>query len=65
MLSHSRAILRRTRPSAWSGAPTGRIPNHNAVPNDGELVDLIAEIAPDARTRQLMLVDNPAKLFGF
>jgi predicted TIM-barrel fold metal-dependent hydrolase len=40
-------------------------PNHNAVPNDGELVDLIAEIAPDARTRQLMLVDNPARLFGF
>ena len=40
-------------------------PNHNAVPNDGELVDLIAEIAPDAKTRQLMLVDNPAKLFGF
>jgi 2-pyrone-4,6-dicarboxylate lactonase len=40
-------------------------PNHNAVPNDGELVDLIAEIAPDARTRQLMLVENPARLFGF
>ena len=40
-------------------------PNHNAVPNDGELVDLIAEIAPDAKTRQLMLVDNPTRLFGF
>ena len=40
-------------------------PNHNAVPNDGELVDLIPEIAPDERTRRLMLVDNPAKLFGF
>jgi len=40
-------------------------PNHKAVPNDGELVDLIAEIAPDARTRQLMLVENPARLFGF
>ena len=40
-------------------------PNHTAVPNDGELVDLIAQIAPDARTRQLMLVDNPTKLFGF
>jgi 2-pyrone-4,6-dicarboxylate lactonase len=40
-------------------------PNHKAMPNDGELVDLIAEIAPDARTRQLMLVDNPTKLFGF
>jgi 2-pyrone-4,6-dicarboxylate lactonase len=40
-------------------------PNHTAVPNDGELVDLIEEIAPDAKTRQLMLVDNPTKLFGF
>jgi predicted TIM-barrel fold metal-dependent hydrolase len=40
-------------------------PNHKAVPNDGELVDLIAEIAPDERTRRLMLVENPARLFGF
>jgi 2-pyrone-4,6-dicarboxylate lactonase len=40
-------------------------PNHTAVPNDGELVDLIEEIAPDAKTRQLMLVDNPTRLFGF
>ena len=40
-------------------------PNHSAVPNDGELVDLIAEIAPDLKTRQLMLVHNPTKLFGF
>jgi predicted TIM-barrel fold metal-dependent hydrolase len=40
-------------------------PNHTAVPNDGDLVDLIPEIAPDAKTRQLMLVDNPARLFGF
>jgi predicted TIM-barrel fold metal-dependent hydrolase len=40
-------------------------PNHNAMPNDGDLVDLIADIAPDERTRRLMLVDNPAKLFGF
>ena len=27
--------------------------------------DLIAEIAPEAKTRQLMLVDNPARLYGF
>ena len=40
-------------------------PNHNAVPNDGDLVDLIAAIAPDVKKRQLMLVDNPTKLFGF
>jgi 2-pyrone-4,6-dicarboxylate lactonase len=40
-------------------------PNHKTIPNDGELVDLIAEIAPDDKTRRLMLVDNPARLFGF
>jgi len=40
-------------------------PNHSAVPNDGDLVDLIPQIAPDERTRRLMLVDNPTRLFGF
>ncbi len=42
-------------------------PNHKPgeVPNDGELVDLIGAIAPDTRTRQLMMVDNPTRLFGF
>ena len=42
-------------------------PNHKpgAVPNDGALTDLIAEIAPDAKTRQRMMVDNPTRLFGF
>ncbi len=40
-------------------------PNHKAVPNDGDLVDLIAAIAPDETIRHKMLVENPAKLFGF
>jgi predicted TIM-barrel fold metal-dependent hydrolase len=40
-------------------------PNHFAVPNDGDLVDLIAEIAPNEATRHKMMVDNPARLFGF
>jgi len=40
-------------------------PNHFAVPNDGDLVDLIAAIAPNEATRLKMMVDNPAKLFGF
>lgn len=40
-------------------------PNHHAVPDDGGLLDLIPEIAVDERTRRLMLVENPAKLFGF
>ena len=35
------------------------------MPNDGQLVDSIAEIAPAEATRRRMLVDNPAELFGF
>jgi D-galactarolactone isomerase len=34
-------------------------------PDDALLVDLLADWAPDERTRQRILVDNPAELFGF
>lgn len=40
-------------------------PNVRLMPDDGQLVDAIAEIAPDAATRQRMLVDNPAAFFRF
>jgi 2-pyrone-4,6-dicarboxylate lactonase len=39
------------------------IPGH--TPNDGDLVDLLAEFAPDEQTRKKILVDNPAALYGF
>ena len=35
------------------------------MPNDGELLDLLAEWVPDERTRNMILVDNPAELYGF
>jgi predicted TIM-barrel fold metal-dependent hydrolase len=35
------------------------------MPNDGELLDLLAVWAPDAATRKQILVDNPARLYGF
>ncbi|MFL6934721.1 MAG: amidohydrolase family protein [Xanthobacteraceae bacterium] len=40
-------------------------PNVRRMPNDGELVDLIPEIAVNETTRRRMLVDNPAEFFGF
>ena len=40
-------------------------PHVRIMPNDGMLVDLTAEIAPDQRVRKRMLVDNPAEFFGF
>jgi 2-pyrone-4,6-dicarboxylate lactonase len=39
-------------------------PNVEGVPDDGVLVDLIAEFANEAQ-RQALLVDNPQKLYGF
>ena len=34
------------------------------VPNEGDLLNLLGEIAPDAETRRAILVDNPARLYG-
>lgn len=36
-----------------------------AMPNDGDLVDLIPLWLPDARSQKLALVDNPTSLYGF
>lgn len=33
--------------------------------NDGDLIDLLCEFAPDEKIRKKILVDNPAALYGF
>jgi 2-pyrone-4,6-dicarboxylate lactonase len=35
------------------------------MPNDGDLLDLFCAWVPDQATRKRILVDNPAKLYGF
>ena len=35
------------------------------MPNDGELVELLYRYLPDEAERQQVLVDNPARLYGF
>ncbi|MEX0921707.1 MAG: amidohydrolase family protein [Rhodovibrionaceae bacterium] len=35
------------------------------MPNDGALLDLLADWAPDSALRRRILVDNPAALYGF
>ncbi|HVG51081.1 MAG TPA: amidohydrolase family protein [Xanthobacteraceae bacterium] len=39
--------------------------NDRAMPNDGDLVDLLSEWIPDAATRKRILVDNACELYGF
>ena len=36
----------------------------DAMPDDGELLSLLADWIPDATTRTRVLVDNPAALYG-
>jgi 2-pyrone-4,6-dicarboxylate lactonase len=40
-------------------------PNVRHMPDDGDLIDLLAEFAPDPATRDRILVDNPARLYDF
>jgi len=35
------------------------------MPNDGDLLDMVADYAPDAGARRKILADNPAALYGF
>ena len=45
--------------------PHGNTFTPGRVPNEGDLLDLLAVIAPDEALRKRILVDNPARLFGF
>lgn len=38
-------------------------PNVRHMPDDGDLVDLLAQFAPDEATRNRILVDNPRRLY--
>ena len=38
---------------------------HHHMPDDGDLMDLLLESVPDDATRNRILADNPAKLYGF
>lgn len=40
-------------------------PNVRQVPDDGDLLDVLADFAPDARVRYQLLVTNPQKLYDF
>jgi D-galactarolactone isomerase len=40
-------------------------PTEKEKPDDATLFDLLSEWAPDEATRRRILVDNPAKLYGF
>jgi 2-pyrone-4,6-dicarboxylate lactonase len=40
-------------------------PNHTHIPDDGQLVDILSQIAPSPAALQALMVDNPQRLYRF
>lgn len=47
------------------GSDWPHVMQYKPMPNDGGLLDALAEWAPEPAQRRLILVDNPARLYGF
>lgn len=59
------SLVRHAPDRALWGTDWPHVNLHGPMPDDGVLVDLLAQIAPEERTRHRILVDNPVSLFGF
>ena len=47
------------------GSDWPHVANWGVMPNVGDLLDLLADWAPEAALRHRVLVENPARLYGF
>ena len=47
------------------GSDWPHVMHKGPMPNDGDLTDLVSDWVPDEALRQRVLVENPAKLYGF
>jgi predicted TIM-barrel fold metal-dependent hydrolase len=45
--------------------PHSEVMEPNRMPNDGDLIDMLLDYAPDEAIRRMILVDNPRSLFDF
>jgi 2-pyrone-4,6-dicarboxylate lactonase len=58
-------VARRPDRIVWGSNWLHPVHSHGPMPNDGDLVDLIPLWVPDPADQQRMLVENPARLYGF
>jgi predicted TIM-barrel fold metal-dependent hydrolase len=67
IVSLARALIARAPDRIIWGTdwPHSNIFKPGGVPNDGDLMDMMLDFAPDEADRRRILVDNPARLFGF
>ncbi len=58
-------VLAKAAPERMLWASNWPHPSVKEKPDDAALLDLLLDWAPDERTRNRILVDNPAELYGF
>jgi 2-pyrone-4,6-dicarboxylate lactonase len=61
----ARALIAANRQRVLWGSDWPHVMVKNAMPNDGDLCDLLSSWIPDSAIREQVLVKNPAKLYGF
>jgi len=61
----ARALVERVPERLVWGSDWPHVKISKQMPNDGDLVDLLAEWIPDSDRRRQILVDNPDTLYGF
>ncbi len=64
-LPFARALVRRAPDRIIWGSDWPHPNISGVMPNDGDLVDLLPRMIDDETTLQKVLVDNPARLYGF
>jgi predicted TIM-barrel fold metal-dependent hydrolase len=65
MIPFAQALIEATPDRVLWGTDWPHPNIEGVMPNDGDLVDLLGRYAPDADTLHRILVDNPARLYGF
>lgn len=59
------ALLEAATPQVIWGSDWPHVMVKGSMPNDGDLADLLSGWVPDEGLRRRVLVDNPARLYGF
>jgi predicted TIM-barrel fold metal-dependent hydrolase len=67
VVSMARALIARAPDRMIWGTdwPHSNVFQHGQMPNDGDLMNIVLDFAPDEAIRKKVLSDNPARLFGF
>jgi predicted TIM-barrel fold metal-dependent hydrolase len=67
MIRTARALIARAPDHVLWGTdwPHSEVFTPNKMPNDGDLIDMLLDYAPDEQLRKKILVDNPARLFDW